>query len=129
MSSDVFVDGIHLINVHDETQCAGRACVIHNPTDHRMRDHRLHWRSDRRIFERLCPVCGCGCPDPSQFEFWRETGREWQMVHGCCGQCVGGHGCFDREDDAVADENESGGGEWLVGVWLAAGAFFEGSCG
>lgn len=82
------VDGVRLVNVHDPSLCAGQACVIHNPTDHPMRSWELLWRGDRRIFERVCPVHGCGHPDPDQFDYWRSVGSfEWQAVHGCCGCC------------------------------------------
>lgn len=76
------IEGIKLINVHPESACEGRECTVHNPSDHHMRGWRLHWRSDKGIFERICPH-GIGHPDPDQFEFWRETGQEWQAVHGC----------------------------------------------
>lgn len=97
--------------VHSATECAGRECVIHNPTDHPMRTLPLHWRSDRGIFERTCPH-GIGHPDPDQRAYWREQaerceivdevdlGDYWdavardpdthvnaQMVHGCDGCC------------------------------------------
>lgn len=80
----VIVDGIRLMNVHQPGVCEGRPCVIHRPSLHGMRGWRLHWRGDRGIFERLCPECGCGHPDPDQYHYWRETNQEWQMVHGCC---------------------------------------------
>lgn len=73
-------------NVHDEHNCVGRRCVIHNPSDHHMRDWHLHWRQDRGLFERICP-CGIGHPDPDQFDYWRLTGQRGQSVHGCCGHC------------------------------------------
>lgn len=31
-------NGLHLVNVHDPTKCIGRPCVIHNQSDHHMRD-------------------------------------------------------------------------------------------
>lgn len=77
-----------LVNVHDAQTCSFRVCVIHNPTQHRMRSWTLHWRGDRGIFERFCPTHGTGHPDPDQFPFWRETGQDWQGVHGCCGCCT-----------------------------------------
>ncbi|AXH70396.1 hypothetical protein HOT75_gp008 [Gordonia phage Daredevil] len=81
------IEGIQLVRVHDQRQCAGQACVIHNPLDHHMRDWTLHWRDDRKIFERICPSHGCGHPDPSQFDYWESAGRTWEAVHGCCGCC------------------------------------------
>jgi hypothetical protein len=75
--------------IHPESKCSGRRCVVHNPSEHGMRQWQLHWRDDRGIFERMCPAHGVGHPDPDQFQFWRETGQAWQGVHGCCGCCKG----------------------------------------
>lgn len=96
--------------VHPHSECAGRAvCVIHAPTNHHMRSWRLHWRSDRGIFERMCPH-GVGHPDPDQWAHWIAVGHaRWledvaggvkppdattaeeyahaEMVHGCDGCC------------------------------------------
>lgn len=66
------------LNVHEGTQCEGENCVIHNPSDHVMRDFPTHWRPDRRIMERICPH-GVGHPDPDEI---RGDG-----VHGCDGCC------------------------------------------
>lgn len=52
-----------------------------------MRDWMLHWRNDRAVFERICEH-GIGHYDPDQFDYWRETGQEWQTIHGCDGDCV-----------------------------------------
>lgn len=88
MKRYVLPDGTELLNVHDESMCSHRNCVIHNPVDHHMSDWPLVWRDDRGIFERLCEH-GIGHPDPSQFDYWTETDQMWQTVHGCCGDCVG----------------------------------------
>ena len=77
-----------LTNVHDSGACAGRHCVIHNPLHTHMDTWRLLWRNDRGIFERVCPAHGVGHPDQSQFDYWEETGQNWQRVHGCCGCCA-----------------------------------------
>lgn len=72
-----------LHNVHSGDTCKGRPCTIHNRSDHCMRDFPQHWRSDRRIMERICP-CGIGHPDPDS---------PWHLMpnddgtHGCCGHC------------------------------------------
>lgn len=78
------------LHTHSGAECLGRSCVVHNPTDHHMREWHLHWRWDRGIFERICEH-GVGHPDPDQFDYWRETDQEWQAVHGCCGCCGCGH--------------------------------------
>lgn len=75
-----------LVNVHPDTACAGRACVVHRPSDHHMRSWRLNWRGDRGLMERLCPH-GIGHPDPDDMLFHAENGREWMGVHGCDGCC------------------------------------------
>lgn len=82
----VLIDEGLLQNVHLESSCRGRACTIHRPTNHHMRNWPLHWRQDRVLFERICSH-GIGHYDPDQEEFWRETGQEAQMVHGCDGCC------------------------------------------
>lgn len=74
-------------NIHLESKCQGRPCVIHWPTKHHMRTWRLHYRDDRNIFERICAGHGVGHPDPDQYHYWAETNQEWQAVHGCCGCC------------------------------------------
>lgn len=75
--------GIKFRKTHPESACKGRVCIVHNPTDHHMRDWPAHWRSDTGVVERICP-CGIGHPDPDQFEYWRESGQEWKGIHGCC---------------------------------------------
>lgn len=75
-------------NVHDESRCYGRPCVVHNRTDHHMVGFPLHWRNDRLIFERICPH-DVGHPDPDQFHYWREMGvLETESRHGCDGCCT-----------------------------------------
>jgi hypothetical protein len=89
-------EGATIMTVHEWSKCYGRPCVIHNPSDHHMREYPLHWRADRGIFERIC-AHGIGHPDPDQMEYFRESApdpeyREWhanlQMVHGCDGCCI-----------------------------------------
>lgn len=66
------------LRVHDRERCEGEVCIIHNPSDHHMRDWPLIWRDDRGCFERVCS-CGVGHPDPDD--------RNHDGVHGCCGCC------------------------------------------
>lgn len=84
-----------LTNVHPVSACEGQFCVVHNPSSHHMRDWPLHWRDDRRFFERICPH-GVGHPDPDQISYWqRKWGRAYadvQAVHGCEGCCEKGAG-------------------------------------
>lgn len=87
--------GQNLYRLHDPAECAGRACVIHHPSDHHMRGFKLLWRSDRRIFERMCEH-GVGHPDPDDLAWHVSQGREHEGVHGCDG-C-----CYPPETDARA---------------------------
>jgi len=86
VSSETFTlgDGLVLRNVHSMEVCRGRWCVIHWPMPHGMSEWKLHYRSDRGIFERICPECGCGHYDSSQYDYHESIGEEWQAVHGCC---------------------------------------------
>lgn len=86
-------DGSELVNVHSPTQCHGRVCIVHSPTNHHMIDWKLHWRMDRGIFERICSH-GIGHPDPDQLPYWEEIGRPEEGVHGCCGCCFADKGGF-----------------------------------
>lgn len=85
--SEYTIGSYILRNVHDEARCKGQTCMVHNPLHTHMDDWPLHWRDDRRIFERICS-CGVGHPDPSQFDHWEAIGEEWQVLHGCCGCCT-----------------------------------------
>lgn len=96
-----------LHNVHPADVCAGRACVIHHPTEHHMRDWPILWRNDRGIFERICEH-GVGHPDPDQYAYWRQARESWRPpinadiidglpvsnpfdgigIHGCDGCCT-----------------------------------------
>lgn len=78
---------IVLTNVHDPGKCAGEHCVVHNPSNHHMKDLPLHWRNDRGIFERIC-THGIGHPDPDQHDYWRMLGLEHEGIHGCDGCCA-----------------------------------------
>lgn len=73
-----------MAGVHVRADCSGR-CVLHAPTDHHMRDWKLHWRQDRHIFERICDH-GVGHPDPDD-SFVGLPNPESQGIHGCDGCC------------------------------------------
>jgi hypothetical protein len=79
-------NGTSLIKLHSPELYKGRACVIHNQSDHNLKHLPLHWRQDRRMFERVCEH-GVGHPDPDDLAFHVSQGREWMGVHGCCGCC------------------------------------------
>ncbi len=85
-SMGIQVGDVTLTNVHTVDKCAGRACVVHAPSDHHMRSWALNWRDDRGLMERLCPH-GIGHPDPDDMVYQRSVGRGWQGAHGCDGCC------------------------------------------
>lgn len=79
--------GRKLGGVHAPTDCAGRTCIFHNPTQHSMVSFPMLWRDDRQIMERTCPH-GVGHPDPDQFDFWKELNTlHLESIHGCDGCC------------------------------------------
>lgn len=83
------------MSVHDESACAGEACVIHNPSDHHMADWPVSVRYDRwALAERICPH-GIGHPDPDSLAWQRrmvEQGKisagAYSDTHGCDGCCA-----------------------------------------
>jgi hypothetical protein len=83
--------GQRVRNIHMPKDCAGRPCVVHNPSDHSMRDFKTHlrfpgpWDIKGIHTERICPH-GIGHPDPDDLEYWRSRGEDYG-VHGCDGCC------------------------------------------
>lgn len=77
--------------VHTKENCKGTHCVIHNPSEHPMKDFPTHWRSDRGIMERICPH-GVGHPDPDGLAFLATVLSPERLrierIHGCDGCCV-----------------------------------------
>lgn len=65
------------IYAHSYADCSGPPCPIHWMTDHIMRGMPQHWRSDKKIMERICPH-GVGHDDPDEPNIG---------VHGCDGCC------------------------------------------
>lgn len=74
--------GQTLHNVHSSDQCAGEFCVIHNPSNHVMKNFPTHWRSDRRLMERICPH-GIGHPDPDALAIIPKDQYNGEGIHGC----------------------------------------------
>lgn len=94
-STNTFTTGTgqKMEGIHDETEdCATHGCVIHNPSDHTMKDFPTHWRDDRKLMERICPH-GIGHPDPDDLAWKARTfGQDFanvESVHGCDGCCSG----------------------------------------
>lgn len=78
--------GNKLVGVHPHSQCQGRPCAIHNPSDHHMRGMKLLWRQDWQMLERICEH-GVGHPDPDDAAYWRSVSQPLKTVHGCDGCC------------------------------------------
>lgn len=79
-----------IIWVHPKNKCSGGHCTIHNPSNHRMKDWKMHWRTDRYMMERVCEH-GVGHPDPDHIEYVRrmkgDVAAEMESIHGCDGCC------------------------------------------
>jgi hypothetical protein len=74
-----------LTKVHPASACQGRHCVLHNPSDHHMREWPTLYRGDWGRMDRLCPH-GIGHPDPDDVAWHRSQGREMggHTCDGCC---------------------------------------------
>lgn len=90
----VFVTGVGQVlrGVHHATECVGRHCVIHDPSDHHLIGLRTQYRFSGPFdikpphMERLCEH-GVGHPDPDDAAYWMSNGEDI-TVHGCCGCCA-----------------------------------------
>lgn len=99
----VLNSGQILFRVHTTDACAGEHCVIHNPSDHHMRDWPAYMRQDDfacKLVERHCKH-GVGHPDPDSAAWLDQNGPEgsrgtWS-IHGCDGCCC------PREEQAIFD--------------------------
>lgn len=80
--------GEMVLSVHPQQMCSPGPCVLHNPSDHHMREWRTHYRGDKRLMERICPH-GIGHPDPDDLAWHTSQGRGYHGVHGCDGCCDG----------------------------------------
>jgi hypothetical protein len=83
-------DGKH-VTVHSEASCDPQyACVIHRPSNHKMKEWPLVWRHDRypTVMERLCKHA-VGHPDPDGVAYNVRSFPDGHMsaVHGCDGCC------------------------------------------
>ena len=99
------------ILVHSKEVCEGRYCCIHNPSDHHMKDWPIHWRSDRRIMERICPH-GVGHPDPDDAAY-RHTMGDDDNMHGCDGCCVPPK-IVTNTDNGLVYYKEHGSNKWKL---------------
>lgn len=85
------------IKTHPKTACSGEVCVIHNPSDHFMREWPTIIRGDRMfLIERICDH-GVGHPDPDSLAHFVRVGYDSAGVHGCDG-C-----CFEQRKPSMID--------------------------
>ena len=79
------------LSVHNKEDCKGGSCVIHNPSNHSMKDFPTYWRQDRYLMERICSH-GVGHPDPDDLDFKERLGgilvKRDYSIHGCDGCCI-----------------------------------------
>lgn len=82
-----------MLKTHSPDKCFNdKACVIHNPSDHHMRDWPITLRIDRfaALAERVCPD-GIGHPDPDSMAYITsligEKKAYYESIHGCDGCC------------------------------------------
>lgn len=91
-SHDHFTDDAGRVwKVHKASVCAGENCVIHNPSDHPLKDAKLILRADLFKYglgERICEH-GIGHSDPDSVSFYARQGTHGMGVHGCDGCCTG----------------------------------------
>jgi hypothetical protein len=75
---------------HRRSDCIGRHCCIHNPSEHLMAEWPQNFRPDRALMERVCPH-GVGHPDPDDLDYKRlmqgEDYTPYEALHGCDGCC------------------------------------------
>lgn len=94
------VGGQMLGNPHDPRVCEGRACPVHNPSNHHMADWPQNFRDPcvemmtmgmhPGLMERIC-LHGIGHPDPDHMEWYATCHDEGEIraegTHGCDGCC------------------------------------------
>lgn len=81
------MDGVNVLT-HIRARCQGRNCVIHNPSDHHMRDWPKRFHQPSQQTSRVCEH-GFGHPDPDDVAYWREIEkRRISTSHDCDGCCT-----------------------------------------
>lgn len=87
IAAEIWAEKRGIVGIHDPGDCAGEACVFHNPSGHSMADRPMNLR-ESGLIERVCG-CGVGHPDPDSAAWLnRRLGDTTWGVHGCCGCCV-----------------------------------------
>ena len=109
-----FVNGRYY--VHFISRCEGRnlPCVIHFPSDHRMRAWPMILR-ETALVERVCDH-DIGHPDPDSVMWFDSIGIRGYGIHGCDGCC--------QEPRIVEPEPVNSVGQTLSVVWIDSGLQF-----
>lgn len=76
---------IELFNTHAPTQCSGRPCTLHRPTNHGFRDRAIRWNQETGVFLREC-FHNEWVLDPDQYEYLGED----RIEPLCCGYTLKG---------------------------------------
>lgn len=80
----MIVDGI---KVHTQRVCQGKLCPFHNPSDHPLKNAKMHLRMDKGgLVERICEH-GVGHDDPDSVAYLHPGGEMGAGIHGCDGCC------------------------------------------
>lgn len=90
MTDYVQIDTTLLGNAHNENKCAGQHCVIHNPSNHHMRNWAQAWNDISRSMWRVC-AHSISHPDPDDLNYHRRqyggpraAGTYIHTCDGCC---------------------------------------------
>lgn len=128
VQDNTYTDGMGrtVSHVHAFSQCLGRPCVIHAPSDHLMRSFPTNLRVPGPFdikplhMERICPH-GIGHPDPDDAAYQRSIGHD-VGVHGCDGCCRDGLISELDEELRPAFKTKHTGADVLADANLAATA-------
>lgn len=87
------------IQCHERTECLGQWCAIHQPMPGPWAEWPRLWHNEHNIMERTCPH-GIGHPVAEMYDFYIDNGRAFDLVHGCCSECVCAPRTAKREMEA-----------------------------
>lgn len=105
------IESGQVVATHLQEQCFGEWCAIHHPQPGPWGEWPRLWREDRGIMERICP-CGVGHPVAEMYDWAIESGRGFELVHGCCSE----HQCSPRTAKQEVFVHSGEGGNWRLGV-------------
>jgi len=77
------------IQTHERTDCIGQGCAIHQPMPGPWAEWPRDWDNDRMIMERSCPH-GIRHPVAEMYDYFLNSNRAFDLVHGCCTECICG---------------------------------------